>query len=694
MQTNRIQEAFSSIGRHNDLALAVLLVAIISLIVIPMPTPVMDTLIAVNLGLAIILLMLSMYIPDSVALSTFPTLLLITTLFRLSLNIATTRLILLNGDAGMIIHTFGNFVVAGNFVVGAVVFLIITIVQFVVIAKGSERVAEVSARFTLDALPGKQMSIDADVRAGNIEMDEAIRRRSAVQKESSLYGAMDGAMKFVKGDAISGLIITVINILGGIAIGMLQKDMPAVKALETYSILTIGDGLISQIPALFISITAGIIVTRSNSDDKANLGNEISRQLLSQPKGLMVSGAILCSFALIPGFPKIQFIILGLLVFYAGYRLHRKKTCAAGIDARDPLEKALGPLNPQLQKAKQDGDFAPTMPLQIDLDVSVKHLIDPVSFNRELIQIRRALYMELGIPFPGINLNLNKAMAEGRYNIQVNEVPVGQGTLKPGYLFVLETPANLALLGIDYIQEKAFIPGLPAIWVPVNERQKLHRAEIAYMTATRLLAYHLSLIVRQHAAEFIGLQETKGLLEKMRENFPDLVEELEKVLPVAQIADVLQRLVQEEIPVRDLKSIFQSLIEQGQKEKDIIMLTEYVRTGLSRQICYRYSGGQNLLSAYMLDPEVEEIIRKAIRKTGGNSYLVLSPNNAQPILEAVKENIGSLDTQAIPPVLLTSMDVRRYVKKLLETEIKTLPVLSYQELTKDIIIQPLGRISA
>ena len=692
MEINRIHDIFSSIGRHNDLSLAVLLVAIISLIIIPLPTPVMDTLIAINLSLAIVLLMLSMYIPDSVALSTFPTLLLITTLFRLSLNIATTRLILLNADAGMIIHTFGNFVVAGNFVVGAIVFLIITIVQFVVIAKGSERVAEVAARFTLDALPGKQMSIDADVRAGNIEMDEAIKRRSAVQKESSLYGAMDGAMKFVKGDAISGLIITVINILGGIAIGMLQKGMPAGKALETYSILTIGDGLISQIPALFISITAGIIVTRSNSDEKANLGNEIGSQLLSQPKGLMISGVILCSFALVPGFPKIQFTLLGLMIFLIGHSLSKKKTSATRADVRDPLEKALGPLSPQLQKAKKDGDFSPTIPLQIDLDVGVKHLIDPVLFNRELIQIRRALYMELGIPFPGINLNLNPAMSRGRYIIQVNEIPVGQGTLKPGHLFVMETAANLTLLGIDFIQDQAFLPGLQTLWVSMGEKQKLHRADIAYMTPTRLLAYHLSLVVRQHASEFIGLQETKGLLEKMHESFPDLVEELQKILSVAQIADVLQRLVQEEISVRDLKAIFQSLIEQGQKEKDIIMLTEYVRTGLRRYICYRYSGGQNLLSAYMLDPEVEEVIRKAIRKTGGNSYLVLSPNNAKPILEAVKENIGGVLPQAIPPVLLTSMDVRRYVKKLLETEIKTLPVLSYQELTNDIIIQPLGRI--
>lgn len=696
MQTLRMPNLLHGVTRHNDLILALLLVAIISLIIFPLPTAIMDGLIAINLGLAISLLMVSLYISSSIALSTFPTLLLITTLFRLSLNIATTRLILINADAGQIIYTFGNFVVAGNFVVGAIVFLIITIVQFVVIAKGSERVAEVAARFTLDALPGKQMSIDADVRAGNIDLEEAIKRRQDLATESSLYGAMDGAMKFVKGDAIAGLIITIINILGGIAIGTLQKDMPAVKALETYALLTIGDGLISQIPALFISITSGIIVTRSKSDEQSNLGNEIGRQLLSQPKGLLLSGGILCGFALVPGFPKVIFIVIGLSVFMLGYANLRKRALDEknlGEEApTDPLESILGPLTPQLQRAKRDGDFSPTIPLQIDLDVGIKSVIDPVTFNQELIQIRRVLYMELGLPFPGIHLNLSPSMQAGRYAILVHEIPVAGGNLKPRHLFALETASNLTMMGIEFKAGKPFLPGHPTLWVSAQQRQKLDSAKISYLAPTHLLAYHLSIVLKHHAHEYIGVQETKNLIEKMTEDYPDVVEELQKLLSVPQITDILQRLVQEDISIRDLKAIFQCLLEWAQKEKDVIMLTEYVRTSLKRYISYRFSGGQNLLSAYLLDPEVEEIVRKAIRKTGGSSYLVLGPNKSKPILDAVKQSIGDISLQSNPPVLLTSMDVRRYVKKLVETEIKTLPVLSYQELTSEITIQPLGRI--
>jgi type III secretion protein V len=683
------------INRHNDLVLALLLVAIISLIILPLPTAVMDTLIAVNLGLAIILLMLSLYIPDSISLSTFPTLLLLTTLFRLSLNIATTRLILINADAGQIIYTFGNFVVAGNFVVGAIVFLIITIVQFVVIARGSERVAEVAARFTLDAMPGKQMSIDADVRAGNIDMEEAIRRRSAVQTESSLYGAMDGAMKFVKGDAISGLIITIINILGGITIGVLQKGMPVVHALETYCLLTIGDGLISQIPALFISITSGIIVTRSNKVGNGNLGSEIGAQLSSQPKGLILSGLLLCAFAVIPGFPKFQFVLLGLAIFVIGYSSRKKRALARkhkGQDDIDPLQRAMGALSPKLQKAKKDGDFSPTIPLQIDLDAGIKHIIDPVAFNRELIQIRRILYLDLGLPFPGIHLNLNPSMPKGRYAILIHEIPVAQGVLKPGHLFVTESAVNLEVLGIEHTEDKPFLPGHATVWVSADQRKKLDTADIGYLPPTRVVAYHISLILRQHAHEFIGLQEVKSLIEKMGENFPDVVEELQKNITNPQLADILQRLLQENISIRNLKAIFQCLIEHGAREKDIVMLTEYVRMALKRYISYRYSGGQNMLGAYMLDQQVEETIRKAIRKNGPHSYLVLSPGAAKPIVDAIRQVIGENLPRSAPPVLLTSMDVRRYVRKLIETEIKTLPVLSYQELSSELTIQPLGRI--
>lgn len=694
MNIKPIHSIFAGLSRQNDLILALLLVAIISLIIFPLPTSIMDGLIACNLGLAITLLMISLYIPNAVSLSTFPTLLLLTTLFRLALNIATTRLILIHADAGQIIYTFGDFVVAGNFLVGAIIFLIITIVQFVVIAKGSERVAEVGARFTLDALPGKQMSIDADVRAGNIELEDAIKQRATLQMESSLYGAMDGAMKFVKGDAIAGLIITIINIIGGIAIGVLQKEMTAVDAMQTYSLLTIGDGLISQIPALFISISSGIIVTRSNDGGESNLGNEIGRQLLSQPKGLILSGLILTGFAIVPGFPKLQFIIIGATILLIGYALKRQEAVEKESQElhADPLEKALGVMGPQLRKVKTDGEFSPTVPLQIDLDIGVKGIIDPSALNRELLQIRRAIYLELGLPFPGIHLNLRKSMEPGSYAILVHEIPIAKGILKPKHYFVLESVSNLNILGIEYEEDKAFFPTHPTIWAPKSEARKLNAAGISYLCPSGLLCSHLAVVLRQHAADFIGMQEVKNLITEMTENFPDVVEEAQKHLSIPQITEILQRLVREDISIRNLNTIFQSLLEWGPKEKDIVMLCEYVRMGLKRNICHHFSGGQSILAAYMLDLEVEETIRKAIRKTGASSYLVLEPTAAKSILEDIKQHVGVVVGQSIPPVLLTSMDIRRYVKKMIETEFKTLPVLSYQELTSEIAIQPLGRI--
>ena len=453
--------------------------------------------------------------------------------------------------------------------------------------------------------------------------------------------------------------------------------------------------LISQIPALFISITSGIIVTRSTKGNHANLGSEIFAQLVSQPKGLVLSGLMLCTFAMVPGFPKVQFVGLGLVIFLIGYTCMKRNR---GADRRheeetvDPLERVLGTLTPRLQKAKKDGDFAPTIPLQIDLDRGIKHVIDPMAFNRELIQIRRILYLELGLPLPGIHLNLNPSAASGRYTLLVHEIPVARGTLKPGHFFVTESASNLSVMGIEHTTGEQFLPNHATIWVPYSQRKKLDAAEIGYLPPTRVLAYHISTVLRQHAHEFIGLQEVKSLLEKMSEDFPDVVEELQKTLSVPQITDVLQRLVQEDISIRNLKAIFQCIIEHGQKEKDIVMLTEYVRIGLKRYISYRYSGGQNILAAFMLDQELEEVIRKAVRKNSGISYLVLGPSKTKPILDVIKQNIGDSIFQSIPPVLLTSMDIRRYVKKLVETEIRTLPVLSYQELTSEIAIQPLGRI--
>ncbi len=693
----RIQNGILTATRYNDIALAVLLVAIISLMILPMPTPVVDGLLATNLCIAVSLLMISIYIPGAVSFSAFPSLLLFTTLFRLALNITTTRLILLNADAGKIIYTFGNFVVSGNFVVGAVVFLIITIVQFLVIAKGAERVAEVAARFSLDAMPGKQMSIDADLRSGMIDMETARARRAEIEKESQLYGAMDGAMKFVKGDAIAGLIITAINVIGGISIGVLMKHMPVVKALQTYSILTIGDGLVSQIPALFISITAAVIVTRvTSSDHESNLGGDIASQVLSQPKALLIGGVIIIAFSLVPGFPKPQFIVLGLVVAALGFSLKRvaEETESEGT----PATTAITAMSASSQKSSPvktaDGDdFSLTIPLLVDVSASLQESIDADLLDDELVKVRKALYYDLGVPFPGIHLRFNDKLPKYTYTILVYEIPMSQGLLKPGYLFVREKEDNLKIMGIEYETGKKFLPNIPTIWVKENYREQLVKSKISFMELPKVLIFHLSCILKRHADDFIDLQETRYLIDRIEERFPEIAKEVQRILPIQKITEVFQRLVQEEISIRNLRTILQALIEWGQKEKDVVLLTEFVRNSMRRYISYKYSAGQNILAAYLLDADLEETIRKAIRQTSGGSYLALDPATSKKIVQNIKSEVGDISGRPQKPVLLTSMDIRRYVKKLIELEINELPVLSYQELTQEITIQPLSKIS-
>ncbi|MEJ5301200.1 MAG: type III secretion system export apparatus subunit SctV [Thermodesulforhabdaceae bacterium] len=687
------QKSASQITRFADLALAVLVIAIIGLMILPIPPFLLDTLLATNLCISAALLLVAMYIPSALHLSTFPSLLLFTTLYRLALNITTTRLILLKAHAGQIIYTFGHFVVAGNYVVGAVIFLIITIVQFLVITKGAERVSEVAARFTLDAMPGKQMSIDSDMRAGLIDLDEARQRRRSLEKESQLFGAMDGAMKFVKGDAIAGLIITAINIIGGLIIGVLQKGMPLMKAVQTYSILTIGDGLVSQIPALLISITSGVVVTRVSSDEEqANLGRDIGQQMLSQPKALLIAGGMLLGFALIPGFPKIQFVLLGLAVGSIGYGLFRsvKKK-----DDREPTFQAqvMRAKKKQPSSAQPREEFSITIPLLIDIDSTTETFLDPGEFNGELARIRLALYHDLGVPFPGVHLRFNENLSEGNYIIFLQEIPVGSGRIRREGLFFQEKTDILENLAIPYEQEEKFLPVCDTIWVSPQYRETLLNSGLPFMEGSRIISFHLTLILKKYAGEFIGLQETKTLLEKMEKTFPELVKEASRVLPLQKMSEIFRRLVQEQISIRDLRTILEALVEWGPKEKDVVLLTEYVRSSLRRQISYKYSGGKNLLAVYILDPQIEETIRQAVRQTSGGSYLALDPSKAKAIGQSIKREVGTITGKTMRPVLLTSMDVRRYVRKLIETDLEELPVLSYQELTPDISLQPLGRIT-
>ncbi|MEO1525604.1 MAG: type III secretion system export apparatus subunit SctV [Planctomycetota bacterium] len=692
---SKIEAFIHRLTRYTDILLAGLVIAIIGLMILPLPTVMVDMLLAINLGIAVTLMMMSMYINSVLAFSTFPTLLLFTTLLRLSLNITTTRLILVKADAGEVIETFGQFVVAGNLIVGVVIFLIITIVQFLVIAKGSERVAEVAARFTLDAMPGKQMSIDADMRAGVIDIDEARARRSEVEKENQLYGAMDGAMKFVKGDAIAGLIVTAINIVGGITVGVLQRGMEVGDALTKYSLLTIGDGLVSQIPALLIAMTAGIIVTRVSTDESAALGGDIGTQILNQPKALVIGGVMLFLFAFIPGFPKPQFFILGAVLGAVGFTMSRPQT--EGNDPEDhpvPAVAAAGKKpSPTKRGSETTDDFSLTVPLILDVPACLEDSIDPAVLNEELIRVRRALYNDLGVPFPGIQLRYNDGLDAGMYRVLLQEIPVVVGQLRPGSVLARENEDNLNVLGVEFESGKQFLPDVPTLWVSESDSERLRQAGVPFLDTPKILTHHLAHVLKKYAGDFLGLQETKFLLDNMEASHSEVVKEVQRVLPIPKIAEVLQRLVQEEVSVRNLRTILQALIEWGQKEKDSVLLVEYVRSSLKRFISYKYSGGQNILAVYLLDPDVEETIRKAIRQTSGGSFLALDPATTKRFVDSVKRNVGDLTKSTQKPALLTSMDVRRYIKKIIEMEVPELPVLSHQELTEEITIQPLAKVS-
>ncbi|MFR4119993.1 MAG: type III secretion system export apparatus subunit SctV [Bilophila wadsworthia] len=684
------RSAVGVVTRHNDINIVFLLVTVIALMIIPLPTPVVDTLIGVNMALSFTILMMTMYVRTVLDFSVFPTLLLFTTLFRVGLNITTTRLILLQADAGEIIFTFGEFALGGNFVVGAVVFLILTIVQFLVIAKGAERVAEVGARFTLDAMPGKQMSIDADMRAGVIDMEEAQRRRERISQESQMYGAMDGAMKFVKGDSIAGMIIAVVNIVGGTIIGITQNGMTAGDALHTYGILTIGDGLVSQIPSLLISISAGILITRTGDSDD-NVGSQIGLQIFAQPKALLMAGGLVFLFALIPGFPKPQLFTLAALLGGLGYVLKRVNETPQAPDAKEELSVAHAHGPPQVPPRRGAGRVRAHR-AHHPRYLGGHGAPDYASLNEELANLRRALYFDLGVPFPGINIRPNPGLPELSYVLNVNEIPMSRGKLEKGMVLARDTSENLSMLGVEFKLGERFLPDVEPLWVPESKAASLERVGISIMNHARILAYHLSLLLARHASSFLGMQESKYLLDKMEERAPDLVREATRLLPTQRIAEIFQRLVQEQISIRDLRSILEALIEWSPKEKDTVMLTEYVRSALKRQISYMYSKGQNMLPAILLDPSVEETIRKAIRQTSAGAFLALDPDTTQRFLRAVTESAGKYTANTQKPVLMASMDIRRYVRRLIEGEHYGLPVVSYQEVTPEISIQPVSRI--
>jgi len=691
------------ITRYSDVLLALLVVAVIGMIIIPLPTWLIDILITVNITIGILILLVSLYISDALKIASFPTLLLITTIFRLALNISSTRLILSQGHAGEVIQAFGSFVLGGtsmkSMVVGIVIFLIITLVNFIVIAKGAERVSEVGARFTLDAMPGKQMSIDADLRAGIINMEQAMQRRETLQRESQMYGAMDGAMKFVKGDAIAGIIITLINLIGGFVIGVMLRGLTMGKAVQTYSLLSIGDGLVSMIPALVISIAAGVVVTRVASENKeSNLGKEIVGQVTAYPKAIIIVACLLVALALVPGLPKVPFLILSGVLGAVAYYLKKGKT-------EEALEIAEVPKEEVVKRAvEKHGDVLPfIMPAPISLEVGeaiipfVDDSQDSGRFINELIPLlRHGLYYELGVNFPGIQVRgQNVDMEPENYVININEVPVAKGRVYRGCILVGEPLEQLSLFNIEGTETIHPIDGSIVTWIGEDFKDVAVQAGFRMWDIAEYLILHLSYILRKHAYEFLGLQEIQNILNELEKSHPALVKELvPKVITVLQLSEIFQRLIQEEIAIRDLKTIFSTLAQWAEVERNTLMLTEHIRAGLKRYITHKYAGHSNTMAVYLLDPEIEDLVRNAIRTTEKGNYLALEPETTQEIVEAVGKEIAShpFPPGARPPVILTTAEIRRYFRKIIELEFPQLSVLSYQELSENLRIQPIARV--
>ncbi|MBX3252015.1 MAG: type III secretion system export apparatus subunit SctV [Myxococcales bacterium] len=658
--------------RYADVTLAALVVLMVGMMIVPLPTPVLDVLITGNVSIAVLLLLVAVYLKSGLQLSSFPTLLLLTTLYRLALNVSSTRLILLQADAGDVIRAFGEFVVSGNYVVGAVVFLILTLIQFIVIAKGSERVAEVGARFTLDAMPGKQMSIDAELRAGSMSQEEARVARAELQRESQFYGAMDGAMKFVKGDAIAGIVITLINILGGLTIGMAMRDMSAVDALARYGLLTIGDGLVSQIPALLISTAAGLVVTRVASErEDSSLGGDVARQIFGEPRALFVAAGFLALLAAVPGLPALPFLVLAGALFVVGRRVSARPATSA---AEGEEEAALDPRVPAVE------------PIRVELGAGLEPLVLALT-SREIPALRDALFDELGLPLPRVRATCSNALPHDGYVISLHEIPVARGRLAEGAALALASAAALAERGVPS-HEAADPAGLgPAAFVDPTLKEPLVRAGVPVLGPEAVLARHLGAEVRRRAAPFLGLQETQAMLDQLERTSPALVRNVvPKPVPLALLADVLRRLVDEGVSVRPLREILEALAVHAATERDPEQLTERVRAALRPQITHRHAR-DGALSVFLLDPMIEETVRDGVqRSASGGTYLALPPDVARDVVGAVR--------RACPEggVVLTQTDVRRFLRRLLEVELPKVVVLSHQELDPHVEVRPLARI--
>lgn len=686
-----------ALSQNITILLPIVVMLIIATLFLPLPPILITLLVISNLALSFIVLMKSLSISSPAQLTSYPTLLLVTTIFRLCLSVSIMRSILEKGDAGDFIQVVGKITAGGNIVIGVVMFIMILVVQFIVVAKGSERVAEVAARFTLDALPGKQMSIDADMRSGLITQEQARRLRSSLQKESQLYGAMDGALKFVKGDSIATIILWFVNIVGGLAVGVIYKNLTFAQAAQKYTILSIGDGLVTVISSVVVAISAGFVVTRvATEDDQSNIATDISQQLFSDPKPLFVAMSFLYVFAafaiVIPNMPYVELLLIGTAIGGYGFLLHRRQSEAARADEE---------LRAKAGSASGGEDVQPTfaVPLAIVVSKQLTHLIDPKTetgarFRAELPKLRSAVYYDLGVLLPSVYVSGDAPLKANQYFIAIKEVPVVYGTLRPDCLFVNDSAENIKVFGLDGEEVRNPADLKPGAWIPATQRAIAELAGLKVWEPAEVITLHLSRVMQRHAHEFIGIQEAQAYLDFAARGVPKLVEEVvPKTIGIHQFTEVLQRLVQEGISMRDIKTILDALSEWGRIEKDPVMLTEYIRASLKRYLAFRYTGGKDVLFAYLLDAEIEDVIRGAIRRTSTGSFLSLDPSLAHDILSAFRQELANLSPSAQKPVAITDMELRRFVRKMVELEFPQLAVLSYQELTPELNVQPVARIT-
>jgi flagellar biosynthesis protein FlhA len=682
--------AFTNITKNMDIIFALMVVGIIVMFIIPLPTMLLDMLLAANITFSMVVILVSIYTTEPLDLSVFPSLLLFATLFRLGLNVSTTRLILGQGYAGEIILSFGDFVVGGNYVVGLIIFLILVIIQFVVITKGAERVAEVAARFTLDAMPGKQMSIDADLNAGIIDEHEAKREREKIRQEADFYGAMDGASKFVKGDAIAGIIITFINIIAGLVIGMLQQNMGFGQAAETYILLTVGDGLVSQIPALLISTATGMVVTRAASDN--NMGNEMTEQLLKQPKALFIAAGVLMILGFVPGLPTIPFLVLAVFIATMGYLIIRTAEVERPKQKTRDKKPELSPEEKQEMKEQEIKQLIKVDKLEIEVGYNLISLVLPEQggdFLDRVANIRKQIAMDLGIILPPVRIVDNLQLQPNTYKIKLQGVEISEYQLFADKYLAMDPGDTFEdIEGID-TEEPAF--GTPAIWIEAEQRERAEMANYTVVDPGSVMATHLTEIIKSHAYELLGREEVKKLIDNVKEENEAVVDELmPDLMNLGEIQKILQNLLWENIPIKNLVLILETLADHAARTKDQTILTEYVRQGLSRQISKQFTDQENNLNVFTIDPQKEEKLANSLEQSDQGNYLSLQPAEAQNLINNIVQQAKQLLEQGKEPILLTSPMIRRPIKEMVHRTFADLTVLSFNELESDVDLQVQG----